>query len=169
MKTEKTNKIVLGVLLMASIGALATAFTAQYMFDLEPCILCKYQRIPYFAVIVFAFMGMYIGAIDHDGTLKVIGVIFLLGAALAFYHNGVEQHWWEAATSCGSSGGDALTSFKDFQSQLLAKMPKRCDQIDWTLFGLSMTVYNTAASIGLAAVSFFGAVVLKKYDTDLSS
>jgi len=167
MMTEKADKIVLSILLLASIGALATAFTAQYVFDLEPCILCKYQRIPYFAVILFAGIGMYTEMADQAGTLKVVGVIFLLGAALAFYHSGVEQHWWEAATSCGSSGGEALTSFKNFVGQLMTKMPKRCDEIDWTLFGLSMTVYNTVASIGLTAVSFFGTAVLKKYNTEL--
>ncbi len=167
MMTEKPDKIVLSILLLASIGALATVFTAQYVFDLEPCILCKYQRIPYFAVILFAGIGMYTEMADQAGTLKVVGVIFLLGAALAFYHSGVEQHWWEAATSCGSSGGEPLTSFKNFVGQLMTKMPKRCDEVDWTLFGLSMTVYNTAATIGLAAVSFFGATVLKKYNTEL--
>ena len=167
MMTEKADKIVLSILLLASIGALATAFTAQYVFDLEPCILCKYQRIPYFAVILFAGIGMYTEMADQAGTLKVVGVIFLLGAALAFYHSGVEQHWWEAATSCGSSGGEALTSFKNFVGQLMTKMPKRCDEVDWTLFGLSMTVYNTVASIGLTAVSFFGTAVLKKYNTEL--
>ncbi|MBT3916466.1 MAG: disulfide bond formation protein B [Rhodospirillaceae bacterium] len=167
MITEKADKIVLGVLLLASIGALATAFTAQYVFGLEPCILCKYQRVPYFAVILFAGIGMHIEMADHAGTLKVVGVIFLLGAALAFYHNGVEQHWWEAATSCGSGGGDTLTTFKNFANQLMTKMPKRCDQIDWTLFGLSMTVYNTVTSIGLAAVSFFGAAVLRNYNREI--
>jgi disulfide bond formation protein DsbB len=161
MTKSKSEKMVLGVLLLASIGALATAFTAQFAFDLEPCILCKYQRIPYFAVILFAGLAMHIKMADHAGTAKVIGVVFLLGAALAFYHNGVEQHWWDAATSCGSSGG-ALTTFNDFQHQLLAKMPKRCDQIDWTLFGLSMTVYNVVASLALAAFSFYGVSVFGK-------
>jgi disulfide bond formation protein DsbB len=156
-----TDKFVLRLLLLASIGALATAFIAQFVFDLEPCILCKYQRIPYFSVILFAGIAMHIKTADHAGTAKVIGVIFLAGAALAFYHNGVEQHWWVAATSC-SGGGGAPLSFNDFQSQLLAKMPKRCDQIDWTLFGLSMTVYNVAASLFLAAFSFFGAPILEK-------
>ena len=143
---KATDKMVLRLLLVASFGALATAFIAQFVFGLEPCILCKYQRIPYFSVLLFAGLALHIEMADHAGTAKVIGVIFLLGAALAFYHNGVEQHWWVAATSCSGSGGAPL-DFQNFQSQLLAKMPKRCDQIDWTLFGLSMTVYNVAASI----------------------
>ncbi len=158
----KTNdKTILAVLLLASVGALVIAFAAQYIFGLEPCILCVYQRIPYFAVILLVGIALHIETADHAGTAKVIGVIFLLGAALAFYHTGVEQHWWEAATSCGG-GGEAPLNFQDFQSQLLTKMPKRCDQIDWTLFGLSMTVYNVVTSIVLAAISFFGASVLDK-------
>lgn len=147
--------------MLASLGALVTAFIAQFAFALEPCILCKYQRIPYFSVLLLAGIAFHVKAADHAGVAKLVGVIFLLGAALAFYHNGVEQHWWEAATSCGASGGAPL-DFQDFQNKLLAKMPKRCDQIDWTLFGLSMTVYNVAASLALAAFSFFGAATLKK-------
>ena len=158
---KSADKLVLRLLLLASIGALATAFIAQFMFGLEPCILCKYQRIPYFAVLLFGAIALHIEMADHAGTAKVIGVIFLLGAALAFYHNGVEQHWWEAATNC-SGGGESLSNFQDFKKQLLTKMPKRCDTIDWTLFGLSMTVYNVAASIALAWFSFFGAGLIKK-------
>lgn len=30
-----------------SFTALAMAFTAEYVFDLKPCILCIYQRIPF--------------------------------------------------------------------------------------------------------------------------
>jgi disulfide bond formation protein DsbB len=158
---NSTDRIVLGVVVLASIVALATAFIAQFAFALEPCILCKYQRIPYFSVLLFGGLALHVKAADHAGVAKLVGVVFLLGAALAFYHTGVEQHWWEAATSCGSSGGAPL-NFQDFQDKLLAKMPKRCDQIDWTLFGLSMTVYNVAASLALAAFSFFGASALKK-------
>ena len=156
-----TDRMVLRLLLLASVGALTIAFIAQFMFGLEPCILCKYQRIPYFAVILFAGLALHIKTADQAGTAKLIGLIFIISAALAFYHNGVEQHWWEAATSCGSTGG-APSSFQDFKNLLTAKMPKRCDQIDWTLFGLSMTVYNVAASCVLAGFRFFGASILKK-------
>ncbi len=145
----------------ASIGALAYAFFTQYVGGLEPCILCKYQRIPYFAVILFAGLGLVFSQADQDGIAKLIGCIFLAGASLAFYHSGVEQHWWEAATSCGGTGS-MPANFQDFQKLLTAKMPKRCDEIDWTLFGLSMTVYNVAASLGLAGISFWGAGLINR-------
>lgn len=37
--------------------ALSMAFTAQYIFGLEPCILCLYQRIPYALVIALGLTG----------------------------------------------------------------------------------------------------------------
>ena len=41
-------------ILAVSIGSLAMAFAAQYLFGLDPCILCLYQRIPYAVTVVLA-------------------------------------------------------------------------------------------------------------------
>ncbi|MCH7551198.1 MAG: disulfide bond formation protein B, partial [Proteobacteria bacterium] len=41
------SRLVPFAILAVSIGALATAYTAELTFDVEPCILCLYQRIPY--------------------------------------------------------------------------------------------------------------------------
>jgi disulfide bond formation protein DsbB len=80
---------------------------------------------------------------------------------LAFYHNGIEQHWWNAATSCGDTN-QFPANFTNFQSQLMIKMPKRCDEIDWTLFGLSLTVYNILLSLTLGTLAFIVAFYTKK-------
>ena len=37
------------------------------------------------------------------------------------------------------------------------RMVKACDEIDWTLLGLSMTVYNAVASLLLAILCFYSA------------
>lgn len=159
--TYLARNYLLSGLAAVSIGALAFALFTQYVGGLEPCILCKYQRIPYFSVILFAGLGFAYQRADHVGIARLIGFVFLAGASLAFYHVGVEQHWWVAATSC-SGTGSTPTSFSEFQKLLDTKMPKRCDQIDWTLFGLSMTVYNVAGSLALAGVSFYGAAQIGK-------
>jgi len=148
---KSIDRLILRLILLISICVLLIVFVAQFIYDLEPCILCKFQRIPYFAAILFVGLALHIKKANQAGTVKVIGFIFIVGAVLAFYHNGVEQYWWNAATGCGNSGKFPI-SFENFQSQLIAKMPKRCDQIDWTLFGYSMTVYNMLLSIILAAL-----------------
>jgi disulfide bond formation protein DsbB len=156
------DKIILALLLLVSFSALVVAFSAQVVAGFEPCILCKYQRIPYFAVILFSGVGLHIKAMDHDGVIKSIGVVFLLSSILAFYHNGVEQYWWTSIAGCGDLTGVTL-SFEEFQRQLIFKMPKRCDQVNWSLFGLSMTVYNCVASLIFALFSFSGRYVIKNF------
>ena len=148
---KSIDTLILRLILLISICVLLIVFVAQFIYDLEPCILCKFQRLPYFAAILFAGLALHIKKANQAGIVKVIGIIFIVGAVLAFYHNGVEQYWWNAVTGCGNSGKFPI-SFENFQSQLIAKMPKRCDQIDWTLFGFSMTVYNMLLSIILAAL-----------------
>jgi len=140
----------------ACIAALGAAYTAQYGFDLEPCILCLYQRIPYAVAGVLALAAILM----PRGTGRVIlagacAPIFLIGAGLAFYHVGVEQHWWVSVAGCGGSIA-SFSSASDLQAGLLAPPVKPCDAVDWTLFGLSMAVYNTAASLVLAVATAYG-------------
>jgi disulfide bond formation protein DsbB len=152
---ELIDKLILRLILLFSICTLLIVFIAELVYGLEPCTLCKYQRIPYFSVIVFSSLALHIKLADQTGTLKIISIIFIASAILAFYHNGIEQQWWDAATTCGDTN-QFSASFTNFQSQLMSKMPKRCDVIDWTLFGLSMTVYNMVLSIILGGLAFFG-------------
>jgi len=147
-------------LLAVGIGSLAFAFHAQYVQGLEPCILCLVQRVPFYAAIAlglaaFAKPDWMVAA----GWLA--GGIFLAGGAVAFYHVGVEQHWWAAVTACGGELPQQM-SITDFQSALQSKPEKACDKVDWTLFGLSMTTYNVAYSAGLGAVTLWAANQLRK-------
>ncbi|NQV54830.1 MAG: disulfide bond formation protein B [Rhodospirillales bacterium] len=149
-------KTVMAVLLIAAAGPLAIALGAQYIGGLEPCVLCKYQRIPYWTVAAMAITGYLIDATDRRGILYLAALIFLAGTALAFYHVGVEQHWWISAARCGAT--ETLpANFEAFRASPLKPLAKSCDDIDWTLFGLSFTVYNTAVSLFLTVACVFAA------------
>jgi disulfide bond formation protein DsbB len=149
------------IVLAVSLAALAVALTAQYGFDLEPCVLCQYQRIPYWVAAAMALVALLVPASDRSGIASMIALVFGLGAALAAYHFGVEQKWWNAATACAARGG-LPTSFEAFRAEPLAPIAKACDAVDWTVFGLSITLYNAALSLALAIVSFVAAVALRK-------
>ena len=99
--------------------------------------------------------------------MALSGVVFVIGSGIAFYHVGVEQHWWASAASCGAGGGAAggeMPQTVDQLRQLLAqsKPAKACDEVDWTLFGLSMATYNVAFSLALALGSFWGALQIRR-------
>ncbi len=46
------------IVVFASLAALVTAYVAQYGFDLQPCVLCLYQRWPYGVAIVIAMLAI---------------------------------------------------------------------------------------------------------------
>lgn len=155
-ETQAFARAISLVILVASIGALASALTAEHVFDVEPCALCLYQRIPYGVTGALAAFAIVLSVRRRSPRWLVIacGVVFLIGAALAFYHVGVQQHWWASVTACGGqlSTGANVT---DLASQLAGPQPKACDEVDWSLFGVSMAGYNSLISmaLGVAAIA----------------
>ena len=150
-------------ILAVSVAALANAYTAEYAFGLEPCTLCLYQRVPYAIAGVLGLAALFFPRVRY-GAVAVAGVVFLVGAVLAFYHVGVEQHWWVSAAACGAAGGGEGPATVDELRQLLmqAKPVKACDEVDWTLFGLSMATYSVALSLALATASLWAADQLRR-------
>jgi len=150
-------------LLVIAVGALGNAYAAQYIFDLEPCILCLYQRIPYAVIGLLGVFGFLAPAGRYTQLIAgLAGLTFLAGAAIAFYHVGVEQHWWASAASCGGGDPGQTVSMDQFQALLQKKPEKACDEIDWTLFGISMATYNALLSTALAALSLAAVRRLRK-------
>ncbi|MCK5446044.1 MAG: disulfide bond formation protein B [Rhodospirillaceae bacterium] len=145
------------IVAQAGIVALATAYYAQLVYGLEPCILCIYQRIPFGFVIGLGLIGMFRPALLR-WVLPLAGLAFLTGSAIAFYHVGVEQHWWES-TCAGDLTSQMSTT--NLMQQLQMKPAKACDELEWELFGISMATYNVPYSFALAVFSFFGAYKLR--------
>ena len=141
-------------MLAIGVGVLGYAYTAQFGFGVEPCALCLWQRLPYG---VTALLGL--GALLRRQTgaglrrlLMAAALIYGAGGGVAVYHVGVEQHWWASAAGCGDAGGGAMT-LEDMKKALTSKPAKACDEVDWTLFGISMATYNVGMSLGLAVIA----------------
>ncbi|MDH3702108.1 MAG: disulfide bond formation protein B [Alphaproteobacteria bacterium] len=136
----------LPVLAALAAATLAIAYASQYLGGLEPCQLCLYQRWPWWAVLAIAGTGLWPKTNDRlrRALTGLCGGILLGGAALAFFHAGVEQGWWEGLASCG--GGSVPGSLAEMQ-KMLNQPIVRCDQPAWTLFGVSMAGYNGLASL----------------------
>ncbi len=155
-------------ILAASIGALITAYTAELALGVEPCILCLYQRIPYALAGALAVAALLVpgtrGPRPKVWAVIGAGVAFLVGAEIAFYHVGVEQHWWRSVASCGVAASDPEPETVEELRRLLteARTAKACDEVDWALFGVSMATYNVAASLALAVGSFWGAEKIRR-------
>jgi disulfide bond formation protein DsbB len=154
-------KAVPGLVLAASIAVLGSALLSQYWGGLQPCVLCLYQRVPYWTAIglsLAALIALARGAGRLAGWLVAIAALaFLAGAGIAAFHVGVEQHWWTGTAECGASGPLAGGSAADLRARLLAQPVVRCDEVAWSLFGISMAGFNVMVSLGLALFAALGA------------
>lgn len=148
---------------IAAAGALAFAYIGEYGFGLKPCILCLYERIPYAVAGVVALLAVVLPmAVRVRAALIVLcAAVLLAGAGLAFYHVGVEEHWWTAVTGCAAELPTQF-SIEDLQAQLQRSTLKPCDQVDWRLFGISLAGYNVLLSLALAVACAVGAAVMKR-------
>jgi len=147
------------LLLLGSGGLLLGALYFQYVMELPPCPLCLWQRYPHIAVVVLAAGALAAGPGARPWILGAIGLALLAGAAIAVFHAGVEQKWWEGLAMCEGAGGDAPISIEDITKGLNRRPPPRCDQIPWSLFGLSMAAWNAIFSLALAGIAFRAALI----------
>jgi disulfide bond formation protein DsbB len=143
-------------LLVISAAVVGGALLSEHVGGLRPCELCLYQRWPWYATIALTLVLVLVGG--RRGAVPVLalcGVILLAGAALAFYHVGVEQHWFAGPTAC--SGAAAADSVEALKAQIMGTAPARCDEIAWSLFGISMAGWNLIASVLVAGYAFWTA------------
>jgi disulfide bond formation protein DsbB len=141
------------VAIAASLVMLAAAHAFQRFGGLAPCPLCLKQRDVYWGAAALAAAGFALLRFWPSVTLRramavLIGLAFLTGAIVALYHVAVEQHWIEA--TCDASQVGPLAPF-DVNATFVA--PK-CDEIAWSMLGVSMAGWNALISILLAGTSF---------------
>jgi len=145
------------VLLVATLGALAFALTMQYGLDVQPCVLCLWQRVPFILGAVLAAVALVrkSHARQVQFMLGACAVVFAVGAGLALFHTGVELHWWLGTSGCKVQPLSGA-SVDDLRTQLLHTVVAQCDQISWTFLGFSMANWNVPFS---AALAFFSGYV----------
>jgi len=147
------------LIVAVSLGALAAALASQHWGDLQPCVLCMYQRYAYLGAVAMGLVGLALGGNPEARRVAVAlaGLAFLTGAGIAAFHVGVEQQWWRGTAECHAPVFDPDASIEDLRKQLLGVRFVPCDEIRWSLFGISMAGYNVLASLGLALASFWAA------------
>lgn len=136
--------------LIAAAGSallLAGALVFQ-AFGYAPCKLCHWQRWPHGLAVLLGIAALAGG---RQRLCWVGGLAALVTAGLGFYHTGVERGLWIGPSSCTSGGIQGLSS-DDLMTQILAAPLVRCNEVAWSMFGLSMASWNGVLSLALALV-----------------
>ncbi|MGF1502143.1 MAG: disulfide bond formation protein B [Paracoccaceae bacterium] len=150
---------VYGRILLAGSGSavlLIGALAFQYLGGLAPCPLCLWQRWPHVAALVIAGLAVTV-LWRMRRPLSVLGCTAMaVGVGLGAYHVGVEQGWWPGPGTCSAPVPSAGTP-SEFFDQLMVTPMVRCDEVVWSLLGLSMAGWNAVLSAALAAAWFWSA------------
>ena len=144
-------------LLVVAVIALGSAYGSQYFGGLQPCKLCLYQRWPWWTI--FSLAGLTpvlpVSVEMTNRMLILIGIVLIVGCAIAFYQTGIEQKWWPGPATC--SGVEELPkTLSELHLNLQRSTPTRCDKIPWSFMGVSMAGYNAIAS---GTTSIFALVI----------
>lgn len=133
--------------LLVPASLLGGALGSQYLGGLYPCEMCYWQRWPHGVAIALA-----IAAFVLPGRARLLTALAALAiavsGAIGVFHAGVEYGWWQGLTRCTAGGALSL-------DDLLNVPLVRCDQVQWSLLGISMAGWNAILSLGSAALIAF--------------
>lgn len=160
------NRVLLFIAFI-SFAALGTAFVSEVFFGLEPCKLCIYQRWPFAIAIVLGVLGCFIPF--KRSIASVLSLNFFANSAIAFYHTGVEQKWWQSAVEGCSVIFSEPKEGQSILENIMSTPMKRCEDIAWAdpIFGFTMANYNIVFCFGLAVLCVF--VAIKPPQSSVSS
>tara|TARA_Y100000590_G_C15338654_1_gene870585 strand:- start:137 stop:619 length:483 start_codon:yes stop_codon:yes gene_type:complete len=148
--TKKVNKKILYITLIFVCLVLVSTFVIEYGLNHQPCNLCVYERIPYFISILLISKILFTK--DYEKiTLSILSLVFIISSALAFYHFGIEQGFFEETLVCTASNlSEALTK-EEVLDQLNQNIIS-CKNVSFRIFGFSLATINTIFSIILSAI-----------------
>jgi disulfide bond formation protein DsbB len=147
---------------LATVSAtvLLTAFLMEHFAGHVPCELCWYQRYAHMAALAMALPALVLSRHTNISAPLVASsaLALLIGAAIAAYHVGVEQSWYESACATQIVGG----TIEELRASLLAAPLVRCDEVSWSLWGISMAGWNAMLSLVLGGGALYAAYRMEK-------
>ena len=145
------------ILLIASLFALLSAYISQYVFGLQPCILCHYQRIVFWLLALNSLLFLCLKSAKFQIIWQVLAIILLLGnIGIAGFHSGVERKiFFLGSCSASNTELEKITDPSLLLSALQQTQAVRCDQPQFKFLGLSMADYNVFYCLFLLGLTIF--------------
>lgn len=138
------GRLVLAMLL--ALGAISGAWFSELVLGYVPCMLCLWERWPYYIGLPLGLAGLVVLRARHLPQLAMaLGVIFLGSMALGAYHAGVEWKWFPAP-DCGGRLGGAEMSLDAFRKSLNTARVVLCNEAPMRILGLSFAGWNAVVS-----------------------
>ncbi|MEO1733377.1 MAG: disulfide bond formation protein B [Pseudomonadota bacterium] len=143
-----THRLIIGLAAAGSAVLLLGAWGFQYIGGLPPCAMCIWQRYPHAAAVLVAGLAY---VLPWRLWLLVGAAAAATTAGIGLFHTGVERGWWEGPSTC-TAGSVSGLSPEDLMAQIMSAPLVRCDDVVWSMFGLSMASWNALLSTVLVVL-----------------
>ena len=150
MLKNLNNKVLIGILIIASF-IIISAYTIEHGMGYKACKLCIYERLPYIASIPLIIYMLFFASYKKE-ILLILVITFCLGAALSFYHFGIEQGFFTESFACKGSNLADPSSKEELLKELKKNTIISCKDVSFKIFGLSLAAINTIFSIILSVI-----------------
>ena len=125
---------------LISFVALASAYFIEFILGHQPCILCIYERIPFFLAILIVLINYKYNKLEKY-LILLLAIIFSIATILSLYHLGIEQGFIQESLLCDLENGANTIDKNEILKQLQQKRVS-CKDVTFKMFGLSLTSYN---------------------------
>ena len=144
------NKLLLNGVLIFSVFALVAAYFIEYILGHKPCNLCSIERAPYLASIILISLIFILNKYEKTISL-IVGLVFVFGAIVSFYHFGIEQGFFDESLVCNLGNNSESLSSEDLLKEL-KKNTVSCKDVTFALSGLSLATFNTIISLIISVI-----------------
>ena len=137
--------IIFKISFLVSFIMLISAFYLEYFHGALPCDLCITQRWFHGAIIAYSLVIIFIlNKTSISKKLLLLGgtILWLSSSIAGLYHFGIEMNFWTGPDGCSSN----IDFSKDTLKYLLNKSPIKCDEVMFSIFGLSLAGWNALMS-----------------------
>ena len=151
MVLEKKFKIFYLFIILLCVTSLFYAFFVEFFLGYKPCVLCKYQRVPYVLGLIIGLFGFF----KPSNTKMCIYVFltFLISMSLSGYHVGIEQELYQSIFNCSDDNLSILEEGKLLES--LNVINPDCRNVNFAIFGVSLATINFVLSFVISSVSYY--------------
>lgn len=150
---KNNSKNIIIFLLLTSTIALVLAYVSQYIFGLEPCHLCLWQRMPFWAIIILSVLVLLIKKYQNL-AIHISLLLLIINAGIAFYHAGVEKKVFKGLDSC-SAPIIGANNIVELEQSIAQTKIVRCDTPQFVFLGVSMAGWNFIYCLGLTLIVVF--------------
>ena len=144
------------------VSAISSALIAEYFFHILPCQMCLNQRYPYYFIISIFIVFYFINKTSNIWPYIFTELAVLYGLFYSVWHVGIEQNLLTGPSSCSGKLEEG-SSVSDLKEQIINQPIISCNEISWSMLGLSAATLN---SLLLILLLLFNTIFISKIYKD---